>query len=341
MSIYLNNPWHPQQHSVIKEDSLKETIHQKGFDIQAFLSDDQLADLMAVFNEHHSWDEDKGGMFYSVYSRDLAYRKEIHEKIGAVLAPLLAKHFQNYKVMINSFVVKLSGPESEFYLHQDTTGLDEHKFSPLNLWIPLVDVDEEKGCLGVIEKSHHFFTPYRSISFPAPFDHIQSTVKQYLQPVRMKAGEALIFDNRVLHHSYKNLSGKTRVAVVCGLFPKEAELITCHKSEYKCGGEVELIAHDDDFLLKHPKFLIDCQDRPGTGHSLGFVEDPYEPITVETFETLSANYGLEKNNMKQEVGATQCNLIGEPVEANVEQREDAAVRKGVFGRLFDRIKLMI
>lgn len=338
MSIYLNNPWQPVKHHIIGDEKLQEKIHTRGFDVQAFLNPEQVGQLKNLFDAHHDWAEDKGGMFYSVYSRDLNYRQEIHQKIGEILAPLLSSRFKDYKVMINSFVVKLSGPESEFYLHQDTTGLDEYKHSPLNLWIPLVDVDEENGCLGLIEKSHHFFTPFRSISFPAPFDHIQATVKQYLKPVRMEAGEALIFDNRVLHHSYKNLSGQTRVAVVCGLFPQEAELITCYKAAYKCGGEVELIAHDDDFLLKHPKFLIDCQDRPETGRSLGFVKDPYGPIEIDEFEELCSDFGVVKSGVPIGDTDTQCNLIGEPVSPE-EVKEEAP--KGMLNRLIERIKLML
>lgn len=339
MSIYLNNPWTPAMHSVIKCDELKDKIFEIGYRVQPFLNSAQVASLLEVFNNNHNWKEYKGGMFYSLYSQDLLYRKKIHEEIGAVLKPLLNDYFKDYKVIINSFVVKLSGPESEFYLHQDTTGLDENKYSPLNLWIPLVDVDEENGCLGIIEKSHHFFTPYRSISFPAPFDHIQSTVKQYLRPVRMKAGEALIFDNRVLHHSYKNLSGKTRVAVVCGLFPEEAELITCHKPEYKCGGEVELIGHDDDFLLKHPKFLIDCQERPETAKSLGFVKDPYGPIEIGEFEELCSEFGVFKSGAPPiEDTETQCNLIGEPV---MPEKVKPEASMGRLNRLIERIKLML
>jgi hypothetical protein len=312
MSVYLNNIWKPVKHTIFIDDLWAEQIHNIGYKVLPLLNNVQINQLTELFKSTHTLDSANGGMFYSIYSQDIKYRQEIHKKIGIILAPTLEKYFLNYKMVLNSFVAKLSGPKSEFYLHQDTTALDESKYSPLSLWIPLQDVDEDNGCLGVIPYSHFFFTPYRSISFPAPFDNIQSTAKQYLYPVAMKAGEVLIFDNRVLHHSYHNISNKSRIAVICGLFPEEAKMITCHKPEYKCGGKVELLEHEDDFLLTGKNFLIDCQKRPETGKSLSWVDDPYPEISVEDFEKLCKKYWLTKTSDK-ELENTECEMIGEPI----------------------------
>ncbi len=317
MSIYLNNPWKPVFYSIIKDKSLINTVESKGFSIETAISQEIIQKLRNLFKENHKIESDKGGMFYSIYSQDTMYRRKIHDAIGEILIPVLESYFENYKMVLNFFVVKVSGPKSEFSLHQDTTGLDEWQHSPLSLWIPLQDVDENNGCLGLIPYSQHL-TPYRSISFPTPFDNIQNKVKQYLQPARMKEGDVLIFDNRLLHHSYFNQSGKTRIAVVCGLFPKDAKMITCHKPVYECGGKVELIEHEDDYLLKGKNFLIDCQKRPETGRSLGWVEDPYTEMSIEDFEALCAKYGVEKATDKV-FEDTACELIEEPVFTSVQE----------------------
>jgi hypothetical protein len=317
MSIYLNNPWKPKKHTIIREDSLAQQLHEQGFGIQNLIDQDTIAKIQKLFDEHHNLTAANGGMFYSVYSQDLVYRKKMHDSLAELLRPITDKICKDYKMMLNSFVVKISGPESEFYLHQDTTGLDEWKYSPLSLWIPLQDVDESNGCLGLIPCSQHFFSPYRSISFPSPFDHIQTEVKAYLQPQKMKVGEVLVFDNRVLHHSYKNESGKVRVALICGLFPKEAQMQTCHKEAYVCGGEVELINQEDDFLLKGTNFLIDCQKRPSMGLSVGFVKDPFFPIEKEDFVALCNRYELNNSTMEDGTAPTHCKMIAEPVLTDI------------------------
>lgn len=276
------------------------------------MSDSAISDLKKLYSETHDFsDKAQGGMFYSVYSKDLSYREKIHKTISQILEPFIAEHFTDYRVMLCSFVVKVSGPDSEFYLHQDTTGLDEWVHSPVNIWIPLLDVNENSGCLGIVPGSHGLFSPYRSISFPSPFDAIQGTVKKYLRPLPMQEGEVLLFDNRLIHNSYKNESGHTRVAVVCGLFPKNAQLITCHKKEPRCGGKVEMIAHSDDFMFTYTNFLIDCQKRPHVGSSLGFLDDIYHEISAEEFEALCEVKEISQVN-GYSPGETHCVLIEEP-----------------------------
>jgi len=309
---YLRNPWFPSKQTVFKNKAWAENIDNTGYRVESLLTDSVITQLQTLFHKEHKLKTAEGGMFYSVYSQNIEYRRRIHTSIEEVLKPVLESLFENYRVVLNSFVIKSAGPKSEFYIHQDTTGLDESRFSPLNLWIPLQDVDQENGCLGIVPYSHRFFTPYRSISFPAPFDHIASTVREYLHPIEMKAGEVLLFDNRLVHHSYPNLSGKTRAAVVCGLFPKEAKMTTCFKPEYELGGKVEFIEHEDEFLIENPNFLIDCQNRPKTGKSVGFSEDPYYEIDSETFKSLCSLCGIQPNTSAVSDSATDCHLISEP-----------------------------
>ncbi len=308
---YLNNPWAPVGQSVIIDSELKAQVDEVGYAVRDWVTADQLNALKALFETEHDFREDDGGMFYSVYSQNLDYRKKIHDKINEILLPTIEKNLKDYRVVLYSFVVKAAGKKSEFHMHQDTTGVDELKYSPLNLWIPLSDVSEENGCLAVVPKSHRFFTPYRSISFPAPFDGIADVVRKYLSPIPLKAGETLVFDNRLVHNSPANLTNNTRVAIVCGILPKDATLTTCFKPTYTLGGKVEMIEHEDDYLLKHPNFLIDCQMRPDSGRSIGWRDDNYQEITSETFENLCAKYGVAKTTEHVEPMG-ECNLIGEP-----------------------------
>lgn len=315
MSIYLNNPWRPVRSGIIKDDVLTSVIHDKGYQVRPFLSADQLDKVRAIFNEHHDFSDKDGGMFYSVYSKNKAYRKAIFDAAETVLNELLGEYFHDHRVMLYSYVVKTSGSKSEFSLHQDTTGLDEWKYSPLNIWIPLTDVTVDNGCMALLPYSHRFFSPYRSIAFPPPFTDVQETLKTYLEPIEMKAGEGLFFDNRLVHNSFANNSGQVRAALVIGLFPKEAVMTTCYKPEPVLGGQVELIEHDDRFLMEYENFLDNCHIRPDTGKSIGWVEDPYAPaITEDEFLALCAKYDLHPNERtKAALSALKCDFIHEPI----------------------------
>jgi hypothetical protein len=306
------NSWKPIDHVIIKNNDLRNQINEQGFSLQNFIPKEAIDQLIEVYKQHHTIENEKGGVFFSIFSQNIVYRKKINEQITKILQPIIDPLFQNYKIVVNSFVVKISGPESEFYVHQDTTSLDEWNYSPLSLWIPLQDVTKNNGCLGVIPYSKHFFYPYRSISFPSPIDGIQETVKKYLQAIEMKTGEVLLFDNRTLHHSYSNLSGENRISIICGLFPIEATVQTCTKPVNEYGGKVEVIEHDDSYLITGTTFLKNNDKRPQTGTSLGWFTDPSCAMSTNEFENLCQKYNVKPTVETQNFVPTNCNMIDEP-----------------------------
>jgi hypothetical protein len=307
--------WEPVRHSVFKDDILAQTIHEKGYAVIPFLNNKQLESIKEFYEKEHRLNIENGGMFYSLYSKDLAYRKRVHETIASIVNPLLEANFKNYKNIVNTFITKAAGPESEFYVHQDTTALDEFKHSPLSIWIPLQDITPENGALGVIEKTHWFFSPYRGISFASPFQKINSELRAYLKPIYLKAGEAIFFDPRIVHHSMPNISGANRLVALCGVFPKDADFITCFKEPTK--NKIELIKNDDAFILENDNFFYDCHSRPKTGKLIEEVENDFPEMTFETFEKLCALNNIPKLNVIEHNTKVHCEFIAEPDGINL------------------------
>jgi len=305
------NNWEPVPHHFVKSAPLRATLHEEGLAVQPFLSPDQLLALRRLYEQEHQLENsDQGGMFYSVYSQDTPYRRRVHEAIQAILQPALDALLTDYRTVLNSFIIKMNGPASEFALHQVTTGLDETQYSSLSLWIPLEDITEQNGALCVVKRSHHLFSPYRSISFPPPYAGIKHTIKDYLEPVFMKAGEALLFDNRLLHYSLPNRSDHNRVIVMCGIFPQEAPVVTCFKSPGD--PRIELIQHEDDFMINYPNFFVDCHQKPTVGQTIGYVADTYGPMTEKAFLRACREHGIQKTNYLRNA-LSQGYLQGEPV----------------------------
>lgn len=312
--------WRPVFHQVIKDDALAQTIHEKGYAVIPFLNSDQLNAIRELYHTEHSLTMKEGGMFYSLYSRDLDYRKRVHDTIHAILNPTLQEHFKDYKNIVNTFITKASGPESEFYVHQDTTALDEFQYSPLSIWIPLQDITPENGALGVIEKTHHFFSPYRGISFASPFQKINAVLKDYLKPIYLKAGEAIVFDPRIVHHSMKNSSGSDRLVALCGIFPEQAEFITCYQEPG--GNTIERIRQDDSFILENESFFYDCHARPKTGNVVEKVQNDFPEMTADKFLALCELNAIEKVNAVNQLSATQCHFVAEPNGINLPETCD-------------------
>lgn len=334
--------WNPVPHTVLKDSALAETLHTKGFAVVPFLDEAQLKQLQEVYKTEHEIPNQEGGMFYSVYSQDLAYRKRIHDTIAEIMAPSFDRYFTSFKNPVNFFVSKLPGPASEFSIHQDMTAVDERKYSPVSVWTPLVDITEENGALCMMPKSHWFFSPYRGISFPFPFGGILSTVREYLIPVTLKAGETVIFDPRVLHNSLPNQSQADRPAIVSGIFPPDAEMISCYREPGE-GNAIELLAHPDDWLLKYENFLHNCHIRPPEGKVVGHADFEFPAMDEKTFVGLCEMNGIQPANAIPALSDQHCNMIGEPIgtqesiqgarpDGNGDSAEPAA-RPGIFQKL--------
>jgi hypothetical protein len=297
---------------VVKIEEIRHSIAENGFVVISKNDRVLLNDLREIYETTHQQHPANGGMFYSVYSQDREYRRLVNEKLGESLKPLLDEIFRDYKTVINSFIIKHPGPKSEFYLHQDSTGLNEWKYSPLSMWMPLQDTTIENGCMWVVPKSHRWFSPYRGISFQSMFDEHRDLLKPYLSPIEMKAGEILFFDNRLAHLSGSNKGIKPRVVVMSGIFPKEADLISVYRDE-KVDGPIEIYAQDESYLTENLNFYIDCTARPRTGKKIAeCLKGKLKLLDSELKEILENKGEISKIQYEASLTEVACDIIQEP-----------------------------
>lgn len=305
--------WASVSHTVVRDLKIREELDNIGYSIPTRLDDDTLNRLKELYKETHNFHLSQGGMFYSVYSNDLDYRAKVHHTINQVLKNTYDELFEDYKIVLNSYIVKVNGPDSEFGLHQDSTGLDEMKYSPISVWIPLQDTTLENGCLTVIPKSFRLFSPYRGISFPEPFQNVQDEVRHYLQPIHLKAGDVLLFDNRLVHYSPPNNSDSERIVVMSGVFPKEAKLISCYKDVLQDNHEIEIFEQADDYLLTFKNFFHDCTCRPETGELKEKIHWDIKALNLKEFTQLMKENNIPRLSIPKLIAHHQSNIVAEPI----------------------------
>jgi hypothetical protein len=306
--------WQPQKNSIIRDSNIQASIHEVGYKVAGNIGLDLLSDLTRLYGALHAFKPSEGGMFYSLYSNDIEYREKVHLGIENILKPIFDNLFNDYKTVINSFIVKIPGPKSDFTLHQDSTGLDEFKYSPLSAWIPLQDTDLSNGTLCIIPKTHGFFSPYRGISFSPPFAQYEAVLRKYLIPVDLKAGDILLFDNRLVHYSHLNSSNQERRVVMSGIFPSEAEILSVYKDESILNAPLEIYKQSDDFLITNTAFYENCTARPYRGEVIKKVYDLAPQKTVYDFLSWTSREGVKATDIAQ---LTEVNLsmqiVSEPV----------------------------
>ena len=211
----------------------KDAAAQKFFDEEGYvklpvLEAAEIQLLLDYYKTLQLKDEAGFGFHISMDVKDKALVPKILEKIFEIALPKLSTHFENAKPFVGSFVIKEPNPMGVVPVHQDWSFVeDEEQHCSVTCWVPLVDVNLENGALGIVRGSHNYFNSYRpspSPQVPSPISEHMFTIFPYLKLVEMKAGEALIFDNRTFHGSPPNSSSAARIAFGIGFTQNDAKL---------------------------------------------------------------------------------------------------------------------
>src|SRR5580700_7488346 len=136
--------------SVFRDSILQKQFEQNGYILlSSLLTPGEIETLNSLFTKFQN--ECNGAFHTSHFSTDVVYKKQVHDTIAELVFPKAAPHLNNFLPLFGNFMIKNSDPENFMPLHADWTYVDEQQFCSVAIWIPLVDVDAENGCLGIIE----------------------------------------------------------------------------------------------------------------------------------------------------------------------------------------------
>lgn len=290
---------------VFKNEKLAAEFNEKGYVISGNIGKLLLNKVKKVYNELHTFSTNEIGVFHTLYSTDLNYRLRLNDALNGILKPTYNSLFTNYKVTANLIIAKFLHQDSAFGIHQDTTGLDEDKFVPINVWIPLQDTAIDNGCLCLVPKSQNFAFPYRGTSFKGQFDEVTEEIIPFLLPIKMKAGDILIFDNRMLHYSPPNTHKMPRVVVMSGIFHKDAEIITCFKKDNQ--SPIELYKQSDDYLLTYKGFKTE-PTKADSGIKIKELHIKNPISDKDEFRAITNEYQLDRYDAFSELNKSKYQL---------------------------------
>ena len=271
---------------VFKDIHLHEQLEDFGFVVVPFYSLDEVALLRSFYYEHTK--SNQGGFLPTTYFDSLEYRIKASNYIKDIAQRPLEQYMQHYKTFMGSYIVKHNDKKSELGVHQDMSLVDESNYMGMNVWAPLCDTTVYNGALYLIPKSHRIFPTYRNATIKNIYDKYFHTIKKYMQPIYMKAGQAIIFDNSILHYSPINTSKEIRIATNVFVTHNDANVTICYHD--KVVNRIELFEQKDDFFTTYTQFGNDSnQQKPKIGSSLGFVEYDFPDLTPKKLKELYGN----------------------------------------------------
>ncbi len=233
-----------------KANALEGQFREHGYVVVDLLDPAACADLRSAYDDLEHGEQWNGefakGFHTTMYDDRVEYRRQVFSLIDGALSSALEPLLEDHRICLANFTVKLPGGEP-VPGHLDWSFVDETRASSATVWCALEDVAEEEGALTVLHGSH------RNVDFIRPvnvrdYDRHTSVASGDLLEVPVRAGQAVIMDNRMVHGSLPNRSGRTRVAASAVVAPRVAPL---HHYWMDDDGELVRFVIDPDFFIDY------------------------------------------------------------------------------------------
>lgn len=209
------------------------------------------------------------------------YKRRAYELINSVFIPHLEKVLHQYRIITGNFYIKQPG-KGKFEIHQNWMHAPEEKYSTVTIWCPLQDVDRRNGTLEIVPGSHKIVPDVATVNVDYYFKPFEEVLEEkYLQPIVLKAGECMIFDDTLIHYSGQNTSDKPRIAIQIEAIPNEMTPVFYHFDKDNPEKGFEVFEVDANFFMKGN--LTNMHQRPERLRSLGFTPNINRPLSESEF----------------------------------------------------------
>lgn len=266
---------------VFRDEQHQATFEENGYIILPFYSPDEISELEQLYWQLHPVSEK--GFFPSTFSTDKVYRSKADKEIRRIANRAISHYCMNSKIVCGSFIVKSPGPDSGMCVHQDMSLVDESRFQGINIWVPLLDLTVKNGGLFAIPGSHRLIPTYRGSSIPEFFSPVMDELIDYLQPLLVKAGEAIFFDQSIIHFSPPNFSEQARIVTNIYFTHQDTNFRTYYWNKEQHGtNRLEGFEQQDTFMTDFDQFGENIRERPKIGNSIGLIEYDF-PVIDSSF----------------------------------------------------------
>lgn len=274
----------PKMKKLFRDDAMQEAFERDGFVVVDFYTPEEIEEVKSLYHRLHPKDEE--GFFPSTFSKDKNYRETTDSELRRIGNRRFNELLQDFQVINGSFIVKSPGEDSYLHTHQDMTLVDESEFTGVNIWTTTVDLNDENGVLYALPGSHRFYPTYRGHTLRGFYDGIQEEIKDYMTPYYLKAGQAMIFDQSIIHFSPPNLGNEVRIVSNVYFTHKDARFVICYhdKQNPEWKNKVELFQQDLSFMTSYEQFGANIYNRPNMGKSLGIVDYDFPELTIDELE---------------------------------------------------------
>ena len=213
--------------TIFNDRDLQSSFLEQGFVQVPMLAPSEIETILARLPDLEPADKfapagDSGfGQTYhcSFLDKSVAYKRRTFALISTVFGPYVERYLCGYRILSCNFYVKPPGTGT-FVIHQNWPTIPNIHDTTVTIWCPLADVVAANGALQFVPGSHKILPHVEGPMSLGYFNQFRQTlIDKYLKPNPMAAGEALIFDDGLIHWSANNDSETPRVAIQIACVP--------------------------------------------------------------------------------------------------------------------------
>ncbi|MCO5233297.1 MAG: phytanoyl-CoA dioxygenase family protein [Chitinophagales bacterium] len=206
-----------KMYSVIRDENLEKEINHRGYKVIDFLTEKERNEILKLFPKFFPDRTIFKGRYSSMDHLPAEKTLEVHQEIQKIIRPRIEHFFKDAYSPISILYSKKPDGVLDIDWHSDPSFLLNEQLEPLyGIWCALYDIGEKEGSLMVVPGSHRFIKRLNgtSVTWQTPLSELLRELDQYgIQPP-LKAGQAILYDTRIIHNSTPNHSSIDRDCTV-------------------------------------------------------------------------------------------------------------------------------
>ena len=233
-----------------KDPVVEERFERDGYVvIKNMASKENVGQMLSLFNSHYKVPEEKVVAWNTAAMLGEEEKNHISLELMKNLTPVLNTYIEDYTPPFAYFLTKpAEKTATNISMHRDASAVDEKESEYLIFWMPLIDLNENNGCLYVMPGSNKHFLYELPFAVDWPYKHLLKDMEPYKVDLKLNAGDAVIFSGKTLHGSYPNVSDGPRPVVCCGLIDPVTQLLYYYYD--RDNNTVDAYEVDPDFFLR-------------------------------------------------------------------------------------------
>ncbi|UDY33956.1 phytanoyl-CoA dioxygenase family protein [Dermatobacter hominis] len=157
---------------------------------------------------------DRTGFHNDFFLPDPEFRFRATEVMAGLTYDLSQRWFAGFTPFLYTYLTKFASEQSSLFEHRDWMYVDELPGErSYILYVAVDDADDRNGMLHLVPRSHLLDGPPCGTRLIWPWLGHPDVLHRHAVPVPLKAGEAAIWDNRLIHMSFENTTPVDRIAI--------------------------------------------------------------------------------------------------------------------------------